>query len=75
MSTAPLLYNPLGGAYYRSLTVVALLSRGIRERTLRSAQHLASSVDGLHHSRRTSDEVQRCLCDVECTAIIGHLWS
>ena len=35
MSTAPLLYNLLVGAYYRSLTGVALLSW-----TLWSAQHV-----------------------------------
>jgi len=37
-STAPLLYNPPGSAYYRSLTSVALLSHRIRRRPLWSVQ-------------------------------------
>ena len=39
MSTALLLYNPIGGAYYRSLTGVALLIRGIWEQPLWSVQY------------------------------------
>ena len=38
---APFLYNPLGGAYYRSFTNVALFSLGIMEQPFWSSLYLA----------------------------------
>ena len=62
------------GAYFRSLTVVALLSRDIREQPLWCAARLCGT-NGLiiRGVLRISDEAQRCLCNVECAAIVGRL--
>ena len=77
--TATPLYNPLGGARYRSYGCSSVKSR-----------HSAATVVGcaalynrclqlltgcLYRGVCISDEAQRCLCNVECTAIIGRLCS
>ena len=49
---------------------VVLLSRRIRERTLYSAQYLASGINGLYHSGRINDEAERCLCNVELLLVV-----